>query len=152
MREILFRGKCKRGYDYSDGDGWVYGGIVTDGKEYGIVKHEYVEFATNCDDANDWGFIPVEKETVGQFTGLTDCNGKKIFEGDILVDRYTDEEDIERCDYYEVEFLDGVFGIVIKYRKVDFRHTPICDYFKNEELEVVGNIHDNPELLKGGTQ
>ena len=84
--------------------------------------------------------------TVGQFTGLTDCNGKEIFEGDILV--YGGQ-----CKHV-VEFKHGMFGytladgLFVGYGgNSNFSFNPLD---KSKEHEVIGNIHDNPELLKGG--
>ena len=122
----------------------------------------------------DTGFFPVEvdPETVGQFTGLTDKNGKKIFEGDIvkcrhrLVKFYLDDiekanprrsygKEIEETDSYgfscfywrnyAVEIRDGV----VRIKNGSDHHEIRTNYIYNHEIEVIGNIHDNPELLEG---
>lgn len=108
MREILFRGKRK------DNGEWVYGNSVLFFKETTKIYGELVQ----------WREVEVIPETVGQYTGLTDKNGKKIFEGDIIA--YGD-------DRYLVNFGDGYFS------PFDF----ICE----DECKVIGNIYDNPELL-----
>ena len=78
---------------------------------------------------NTVGIHQVDPETVGQFTGLTDKNGKKIFEGDIVkVDGKV----------YEVKYMLGQFFVGI--------NMPIA--YKRFDCEVIGNIHDNPELLE----
>ena len=141
MREILFRGKAVNLHNGSKD--FVYGQYVQnrDGKmiysdtwEDGIQKHYVIE------------------KTVGQYTGLTDKNGTKIFEGDIVKDEYG-------C-VGVVEFGEGTFDSGIyryygwhtkdKCGKVD--HNELYIYDEYNFFEIIGNIHDNPELLKGGVQ
>ena len=133
MREILFRGKRK-----SDGE-WVLGYVVptttnTYGKGVDIIDTDGIDY----DELNYFrpGFCsdPVVPETVGQFTGLTDKNGKKIFEGDILT--------LRTRRPHIVKFEDG--GFVLTGTAI-----PICHANK---FEVIGNIHDHHELLKGGVE
>ena len=131
MREILFRGKKK-----TDGE-WCTGNLFIDDK---VDEYEILIGYTNyrvC-----WTVIP---ETVGQYTGLTDKNGKKIFEGDIL-------RTGTRMGY--ILFEKGCFRFrwknFDKYRDDFFKTCIITEYGSFRELEVIGNIHDNPELLEGG--
>ena len=128
MREILFRGKTK------DGE-WIEGYyIVMAGKHY-IYSIEDVIY---------YEVIP---ETVGQYTGLTDKNGTKIFEGDI-VKHYNNSDDGFDIGalYWDETFLQWKRTSIGNFHHSSFTYmmSRSCDY------EVIGNIHDNPELLKGG--
>lgn len=121
MREILFRGKR------TDNGEWVEGYYVK-----GSTRHCITMSLANYP---RYDVIP---ETVGQYTGLMDRNGKKIFEGDIL--RYYEE--IETRSRGK-ETLKGVY-------KVDYDYcgfSPL-DCIACHHCEVIGNIHDNPELLE----
>ena len=129
MREILFRGKITQ-------DEWVYGFYENVKLEEATIH--YIN-----------GKI-VSSKTVGQFTGLTDKNGKKIFEGDIVkaIQTEYDEDKEQQPIVFEVIgemiFEDGCFGLRAKHF-VDF-YAPMWQE-DNVELEVIGNVHDNPELL-----
>ena len=126
MREILFRGKR------TDCGEWLEGNLVQ-------------PFRGN--QLNSCGIMPkdpkaycwkVDPETVGQFTGLTDKNGVKIFEGDI-VRAFTRFSEIYVSS---VTYHEGAFW---------FKNWSWTKFlFKFEKIEVIGNIHDNPELLEGG--
>lgn len=153
MREILFRGQAAnriegRAYrtNYKNGD-WVYG-LLTDAENYAGFSE-----MTNTTGVSG---IEVDKNTVGQFTGLTDKNGKKIFEGDILTP-LDDEID------FIVEFNNGCFNGVsyaIKGAMMEYgwdecaggygvvECEPLDSYHPEKYHEVIGNIHDNPELLE----
>lgn len=142
MREILFRGKRV------DNSGWVYGYFVN---QYG-ANQIYLP-----NDTDDDGFDKrhITPETVGQYTGLTDKNGKKIFEGDIIELHTLDTNDRRRavCLYGEFrEEEDELYlGWYIHYSGSDgtFDSSLVQE---NKELmnlaEIIGNIHDNPELLE----
>ena len=137
MREILFRGK--RIY----GDEWVDGSLVrfADGCDFICVQGENMDFL------DKFAVIP---DTVGQYTGLTDKNGKKIFEGDIVLFEDESPSNYEYHDCTEmrcgvIEYGDNCFYITNRIA------VEMEDLVYNEKLdvEVIGNIHDNPELLKG---
>ena len=150
MREILFRGKTEEGE-------WLKGCLH---KIDGIGKG-YMAYAIQVQDINTCMCRPhsheVIPETVGQFTGLTDKNGKKIFEGDCWLD--TDDDYL----LYVVEFRNGQFcfvsygvrGALMEYGWDETAGgwgecdcEPMTDY-NIGTIEIIGNIHDNPELLKG---
>lgn len=127
MREILFR--AKRNKKYCKEQNWTYGVPFIDHEGDCIFKTSSSEYV-------------VDPETVGQFTGLTDKNGKRIFEGDIVKGLFLFERSVNAV----VTFQDGAFGLEW-YRgnvKTFNAFTSVC----NVEYEVIGNIHDNPELLK----
>ena len=146
MREILFRGKR------IDNSEWVYGNYAFtdfDNKQYFIFQNKAFEHL-------------VISETVGQYTGLTDKNGKKIFEGDIIqtapkikgckkkliykfvikYGKYTPKE-YAREEYSQYETV----GFYAFDGKNDFQLSNYSNLY-----EIIGNIHDNPELLKGGDE
>ena len=138
MREILFRGQTRRKGEkvWMDGSpvdsNWVEGYGVCMGKgDFSVIyAGDHVEK------------FPVYTDTVGQYTGLTDKKGKKIFEGDIC--RVT-----RPCvlAYGKIIFQNGCFWFVDDGPGGMLR---LCDIKMNGfEIEVIGNIHDNPELLGG---
>ena len=137
MREILFRAKTPRQDEYFDDGEWVEGFYTCfNGKEHRIYGG-YAE--TDCGDFYpDW--CNVRPETVGQYTGLTDKNGKKIFEGDIVK-----AKDGLSNDLFEIYgYVDHKYGSFVIVGEC-ITHFRWLDY----DVEVIGNIHDNPELLKG---
>lgn len=120
MREILFRGKRV------DNGEWIYGDLKQNGATFG--KRCFI---------TQWlkPLIEVVPETVGQYTGLTDENGTKIFEGDIVNLLYSDFYGQDRCGkfvYDDMTNTDIIF-------RIETSHA----------IEFIGNIHDNPELLEG---
>ncbi len=124
MREILFRGKR------IDTGKWVEGCLLVH-SEYCAIKPKT---SLLC------GVIP---STVGQFTGLTDKNGKRIFEGDIL----QFENDDGEFSLYSCEWGKEICGWIIRFLEYD----ALCDAFDARfcmDTQVIGNIHDNPELLE----
>lgn len=132
MREILFRAKRE------DNGEWVYGYYVRMPDAAGSAHRMYVP-AENPDESNNVFYI--DFETVGQFTGLTDKNDVKIFEGDII---QTDDPDEEPAKvFYDEEETE--FAVII-----DNGYYGLGSNFNETDLTVIGNIHDNPELLWGG--
>lgn len=160
MREILFRGLHRRKGEKVRLDGtpvesiWVYGGYCQYNVERGIIYQ--VEPEVNK--------YPVYADSVGQYTGLTDKNGVKIFEGDILqcnnnpkdivktvfgkfsvIDAETetavDEVTGWHCEVIPTDAISEVLPFCLP--------MPLTDYYINRcNAEVIGNIHDNPEMLE----
>lgn len=121
MREILFRGKF--------GNEWKYGFLSIEPKGL-VIKEPYKNESSNV-----WH---IDADTVGQYTGLTDKNGTKIFEGDI------------------VKYGDTVHNVVLEQRNetayfglvYSTLETLSFGYYQDlKQIEVIGNIYDNPELL-----
>ena len=137
MREILFRGKR------IDNGEWVHGDLVQlhDGRRY-IVNNIHgacLDDKGNFINTEAPFVVEVDPSTVGQYTGLTDENGKRIFEGDIV-----DGNDYKAEDGYGIiEFSDGAFEVVGNGISGTF-HLNYWGY----EFEVIDNIHDNPELME----
>ncbi len=169
MREILFRGKTKEGE-------WVYGNLIfmnTHPNGYDKPQAVIMPPTTYIAHGDIWGdFWFVGPETVGQCTGLKDKKGIRIFEGDIIS---------TRKDGMRTERLEGYFGVdsegypqkIPGYKgsteyhyhcqvdclasvKFNPRHGFYLDgtsmFVEAICNEVIGNIHDNPELLKGGAE
>ena len=140
MREILFRGKTPSQDEHFDDGEWKEGFYTCfNGKEHRIYSG-YAE--TDCGDYYpDW--CNVRPETVGQYTGLTDKNGTRIFEGDIL--KYKSIKNENKIGY--VMYGTGCFSV----KNIYSENRPAIDivlFETKNEVEVIGNIHDNPELLK----
>lgn len=142
MREILFRGKTFDG-EWEEGSLHIeYGETTADEKRN--LDYRILGMRGEC--------RYVDPETVGQFTGLCDKNGKKIFDGDIAC--FCDEN---RPPCYCVikygEYSLGHIGFYTDWykgrSKLKCFRKDLGFWVKYRELEVIGNIHDNPELLEG---
>lgn len=137
MRTIKFRGRRL------DNGERVYGNLLVIEDTYFII--EPVDFSYNNDtDATAFWFDSTEQEvdpaTVGQYTGLKDKNGKEIYEGDILAVSFRNHSDLRRIvEYGECEFI-------LRYSKGSGYLRP--SEFDPSNLDVIGNIHDNLDLLK----
>lgn len=119
MREILFRGKNAKGE-------WEYGVPLITGLNSEIA---YITQANSYD-------CRVDIDTVGQYTGLTDKKGKKIFEGDILKGAWD--------TIFQVVYDDCYLGFRAKEK---YGMHNCIDYYGLDRIEIIGNIHDNPELM-----
>ena len=136
MRTIKFRGKtCGNGK-------WYYGSLVYSDEINAAI---YFQIGSGLVKTMDW--VYVNQETVGQFSGLYDCDGKEIFEGDIL--KWSNGK------MYVVKFWQGMFYASVEECNEGFLGGfPLhaLTEYENEKCKIVGNIYDNTELLKGGEE
>jgi uncharacterized phage protein (TIGR01671 family) len=141
MREIKFRGQRL------DNGKWIYGSlVVTKFKEDKTERYFITQFLGNY--TFDHEVVP---ETVGQFTGLLDKNGKEIYEGDIIM-----QENYNPYNYvaiYEVVYDGESFCLKMhKGNEKTMSNDSLCSFgwYENNKLrkgKIIGNIHDNPELI-----
>lgn len=156
MRDILFRGKN------NDGD-WVYGYInqhrgdsILDCKCEQINSGDYYIYDYSAKvDTGIYGLLyKIAPETQGQFTGLTDKNGVKVFEGDIIKTHYANTPNsdyIEKVAFDAGRFCSNYDSGSVSWRSALYDGVPHLKQDKTvymDSLEVIGNIHDNIELLK----
>lgn len=123
MREIKFRGKCIPEFPHPVAK-WVYGSFVSDK----LILSPYKERNEN---RHFW--YMVDPATVGQFTGLLDSNGEEIYEGDIVkVDGWRKPTLVEWFDANAQFVIDRSLNLGLR----------------NSFMQVIGNVHDSPELLE----
>lgn len=125
MREIIFRGKS------IDSGEWLYGDYAVPTGLYHaniFTKENYLEG------------VAVDEETVGQYTGLTDKNGRRIFEGDIIADKN---------ELFSVRWSEKISGFVAV---GEHRMQPSMNQGTMKYCEVVGNIYDNDESMQNTEQ
>lgn len=125
MREIIFRGKS------IDSGEWLYGDYAPRTSLYHaniFTKENYLEG------------VAVDEETVGQYTGLTDKNGRRIFEGDIIADKN---------ELFSVRWSEKISGFVAV---GEHRMQPSMNQGTMKYCEVVGNIYDNDESMQNTEQ
>ena len=125
MREIIFRGKRNSGE-------WVYGSLVYSAT---IQPAIYFEVGNGTAKAFDWCYV--DPDTVGQFVGLCDKHGNKIFEGDIvgIAAPYT--------SWYVVKFVDGMFFASLANKDESYESRPL--WVVADKFSVIGNIYDKKE-------
>lgn len=126
MREILFRGKRV------DNDAWVEGLLTIMWGQYHIIQPNDENTA-----------YPIILKTIGQYTGMTDKNGTKIFEGDII--DFSGRSDGEGYGVVRYDVDETEFGIVY-----DSIYEGLGRRYYSRGIEVIGNIFDNPELSEEG--
>lgn len=144
MREILFRGKS-----VNSGE-WVCGGYFKTDNEHYII--------TNTDDIvifSLWDYAEfIIPETVSEFCGLTDKNGKKIFEGDIIkvitIDTNTERLAVVGFGkFIDENNGDEYIGFYVEFDGIKITITQLEMEEVKDRFEVIGNVFDNPELVEG---
>ena len=135
MREIKFRGRNIEGE-------WLYGDLIN-----GKINNTPTAFIFPADAPNSYDRYSVNPNTICQFTGLRDKNGKEIYEGDIISHKYTIGP--QHCFLEEREEIN-----YIGFRRSECKFIAVCanrhhDLYEpyNIYVEVIGNIYDNPELF-----
>lgn len=135
MRTIKFRGKSKRTGE------WLYGDLVRNVEGAFAVVPPF-EMNTH----NECSTYEVDEKAVGQFTGFTDCVKREIYENDIL---YFEEFGNNYTVVVKWNEEIGTWSIQLSY-ETRLGSRPLGEWLREERLEVIGNVFDNPELLKGG--
>ena len=142
MRDIKFRGKTGT----TEGKKWVYGYLY---KIKSFFSEDYQYFIKN----EHLQETSVDQETIGQYTGLKDENGKEIYEGDIIEFSY--DMFVGNFDTFvakgKVVFEEGAFYVEVFENERTTKDEAYLLYSINlDTIEVVGNIYHNPELLEKG--
>ncbi len=132
MRTIKFRARRKNGK-------WVVGNFINHFSTYFKTEERHSIFLPKPENDNGGYWVEdIDPETVGQFTSLHDCDGKEIFEGDIL--------DFNGLTV-EVRFVRGVFAFLAN---GDLDEELCGDCRTDLFAKVIGNVYENPDILKGG--
>ncbi|MBC1982794.1 YopX family protein [Listeria booriae] len=135
-REIIYKAKAIASIEELDDieikheNGWVYGDLVESYIVNGVLEanDEYITIAAWC---------AIDLKTVGQYTGLSDKNGNRIYEGDIVYfDGYPQKG---KCEVYYSEYAEWCANDYVLHRV-------------RARCEIIGNIHDKPELLEGAAE
>ena len=167
MREILFRGKTENGI-------WVKGGFHKHETRQPHcceeLKPEEIKYLIIIDSLADWNMpkniqcVEVIPETVGMFTGLTDKNGTKIFDGDIV--KFIHKHKLRSNDNlifslpepyfepysrnYKIEYINTFVSYGLRFINGSIHFPCKQSTLLTHDCEIVGNIYDNPELLEDG--
>ncbi len=142
MREIKFRGKHKNPY----GDKWVHGYYALEDGEHVIVMPHSTSYEKALKEKRPISPISVKHtvdyNTIGQYTGLKDKNEKEIYEGDIIEWTTHSGNKYRFSVKYSNKYAQY---IIVNTKDISMEYEPLGDF---ENIEVIGNIYDNPELLK----
>lgn len=130
MREIKFRGRNIEGE-------WFYGDLININ-----INNTPTAFIFPPDAPNSYDRYLVNPNTVGQFTGLHDKNGKEIYEGDIILSK------LKRARKYDERLVICFDDFEWQCKNANGATTSLSLLVEYHTIEVIGNIHDNPELLK----
>lgn len=135
-RKILFRAKCF--------GNWRYGSYVHFDKKpiNNCCNSNYKDFIVTNGEYGEHYFPIIDPSSVGQYTGLKDKNGKEIYEGDIVV--------IAEKLKTKVVYYDGAFRMQSEFSPTPTDTTDMGYMMREFSVRIIGNIYDNPELLKGG--
>ena len=133
-REILFRAKCS--------GVWRYGSYVHFDKKpiHDCYNTKYRDFIVVNGVYGENHYPITEFSSIGQYTGLKDKNGKKIFEGDVVI--------IGEKLKAKVIYYDGAFRMQSEFSPTPIDTTDMGYMMREFSVRVIGNIHDNPELIK----
>lgn len=162
MREILFKAKHKNWRELPKEEWWVEGSYHHQTDYYGdpCDKH-YIIDGTETDMEGYGEYYEIDPKTLCQYICMNDNNGKKIWENDIVscehkkfqegyaVKQYPFPDTIRYKRNYAVEFINtgSNYGYRLRNKSIHFMLTGNVIY--NHKIEVIGNVFDNPELLKG---
>ncbi len=154
IETIEFKGKRKDTGDWITGNLFIPNQFL--GGNYICPKTTFADFMTDFEDGDDIAdhrgngiglghFNEVIAESVGQFTGIEDKNGNKVFSGDLHLTEPVEVDGEMKSSYLPVVFDNGAFWLDESFDKDGSLLTLLCEY--DEPLNIQGNIHDNPELL-----
>lgn len=169
MREILFKAKPKDWREHPKDAGWVEGYYAMMGTD-NLIKHYIVQNCAitrlfkNPEDNMYFNDVEIDPETLCQYICMNDKNDKRIWENDIVscehekfqegdaVEQYPFPDTIRYKRNYAVEFINtgSNYGYRLRNKSIHFMLTGNVIY--NHKIEVLGNVFDNPELLKGDAE